>query len=88
MVVEIFITMALEIIPINILGINQEFDRTQGLLIKSQGFKIKISKGQKVQTCIGNPRTGDLMEIKTLFHQQVQDPRLQLGVMDIGWMFL
>ena len=71
MVVELFITMALEIITIKLLG------------IKTQDFK-----GHIVQTHIGTHRTRDLMEIMPHFHQQVQDPRLQLGVMDIGWMFL
>ena len=69
MVVEIFITMALEIIIIMLLGI-----------------KIKIFKGQIVQTHIGTLMTKDLVEVKINF-QQVYDPRLQLGVMDIGWMF-
>ncbi|KAJ0556863.1 putative transcription factor interactor and regulator CCHC(Zn) family [Helianthus annuus] len=59
MVVEIFITMALEITTIMLLG------------IKIQDFKIKTSKGQIVQMYIGTLRTKDLVEIKIKFHQQV-----------------
>ena len=58
-----------------------------GYVNQNSRFQNQNFQSQKVQTCIGIPRTRDRMEIKPLFHQQVQEPRLQLGVMDIGWMF-
>ncbi|MFS7933079.1 hypothetical protein Hanom_Chr04g00375551 [Helianthus anomalus] len=65
----------------------QNFSRIHGMIMVEVGVKIIIFKGQKIREVIGTLAIKDLVEIINLVQQRVSNPRLQQGVMDIGWTF-